>query len=90
MQNVLVFRFANTLFEPVWNFNFIDHVQITVSETVKMEGAATTTTSPAVLRDIVPKPLLQLLTMRRWRRPPASPADSCATKGQGARTPCRS
>ena len=38
VQNVLVFRFANTLFEPVWNFNFIDHVQITVSETVKMEG----------------------------------------------------
>ena len=38
VQNVLVFRFANTLFEPVWNNNFIDHVQITACETVKVEG----------------------------------------------------
>jgi len=52
VQNVLVFRFANTLFEPVWNFNFIDHVQITVSETVKMEGRGDYYDQSGVLRDM--------------------------------------
>ena len=63
VQNLLVFRFANTLFEPVWNANFIDHVQITVSETVKMEGRGDYYDKSGVLRDMFQNHLLQLLTL---------------------------
>ena len=75
VQNVLVFRFANTLFEPVWNYNYIDHVQITVSETVTSEAAATTTTSSGVLRDMFQNHLLQVLTLVAMEAPARFTAD---------------
>ena len=75
VQNVLVFRFANTLFEPVWNFNFIDHVQITVSETVKMEGRGDYYDHSGVLRDMFQNHLLQLLTMTAIEAPARFTAD---------------
>ena len=40
VQNILVFRFGNSLFEPIWNRNYIDHVEITAAETVGVEGRA--------------------------------------------------
>ena len=63
VQNLLVFRFANTLFEPVWNANFIDHVQITVGETVTMEGRGSYYDKSGVLRDMFQNHLLQLLSL---------------------------
>ncbi len=61
VQNILVFRFANGIFEPVWNRNYIDHVQITVAETLGVEHRGTYYDNAGALRDMVPNHLLQIL-----------------------------
>jgi glucose-6-phosphate 1-dehydrogenase len=75
VQNILVFRFANTLFEPVWNYNYIDHVQITVSETVAVEGRGDYYDKAGVLRDMFQNHLLQLLTLIAMEAPSRFAAD---------------
>jgi glucose-6-phosphate 1-dehydrogenase len=62
VQNLLVFRFANTIFEPVWNHNFIDHVQINVAEQVTVGSRAGYYDSAGVIRDMIQSHLLQILT----------------------------
>jgi glucose-6-phosphate 1-dehydrogenase len=71
VQNVLVLRFANSIFEPVWNRNYIDHVEITVAEAVGIEHRGKFYDSVGVLRDVFQNHVLQLLTMAAME-PPAS------------------
>ena len=71
VQNVLFFRFANSIFEPVWNRMYIDHVQITVAEALGVEGRGRFYDSVGVLRDMFQNHLLQLLALVAME-PPAS------------------
>ncbi|HVN15936.1 MAG TPA: glucose-6-phosphate dehydrogenase, partial [Anaerolineales bacterium] len=71
VQNILFTRFANTIFEPLWNRNYIDHVEITVSEKVGLEHRAGFYDGVGVLRDMFQNHLLQLLTLVAME-PPAS------------------
>jgi glucose-6-phosphate 1-dehydrogenase len=63
VQNILALRFGNTMFEPVWNANGIAHVQITVSETVGLEGRAGFYDDTGAIRDMVQNHMLQLLAL---------------------------
>ncbi len=63
VQNLLALRFANILFEPIWNANYISHVQITVAETVGLEGRVSFYDDAGALRDMVQNHMLQLLSL---------------------------
>jgi glucose-6-phosphate 1-dehydrogenase len=76
VQNILVARFANTIFEPVWNRNYIDHVQITVAEQVGLEKRAGYYDHVGVLRDMFQNHLLQLLTLVAMEPPISFNADA--------------
>ncbi|MFN0084018.1 MAG: glucose-6-phosphate dehydrogenase [Blastocatellia bacterium] len=69
VQNILVFRFGNGLFEPIWNRNYIDHVEITASETVGVEMRGGYYETSGALRDMVPNHLFQLLSLTAMEPP---------------------
>src|SRR5258706_10333531 len=63
VQNILALRFANALFEPIWNRRYIDHVQISVSETVGVEGRGGYYDQSGALRDMMPNHVMQLISL---------------------------
>jgi glucose-6-phosphate 1-dehydrogenase len=69
VQNMLALRFANGIFEPIWNRQFIDHVQITVAESIGIEGRAAFYESAGAIRDIFQNHLLQLLALTAMEPP---------------------
>jgi len=76
VQNLLVFRFANGIFEPIWNRNYIDHVQITVAETLGVEGRGPFYEKAGALRDVVQNHMMELLSFVALEPPSSFEADS--------------
>jgi glucose-6-phosphate 1-dehydrogenase len=76
VQNLMVFRFANGMFEPIWNRRYIDHVQITAAETVGVERRASYYEGAGALRDMVQNHLMQLLSLVAMEPPIAFTAES--------------
>jgi glucose-6-phosphate 1-dehydrogenase len=76
VQNVMAFRFANGIFEPIWNRRYVDNVQITVAETIGIEGRAGYYESAGAVRDVVQNHLLQLLAITAMEPPADFEADA--------------
>src|SRR5579862_7454219 len=76
VQNILAFRFANGIFEPIWNRRYIDHVQISVAETVGVEQRGGYYDQAGALRDMVPNHIMQLISLTAMEPPISFHADS--------------
>jgi len=76
VQNIMVFRFDNAIFEPIWNRRYIDHVQITNAETVGVERRGAYFDNAGTLRDMVPNHVMQLLSLTAMESPVSLEADA--------------
>lgn len=76
VQNIMVLRFANFMFEPIWNRDHIDHIQITAAETVGVEQRGKFYDTTGALRDMVPNHMFQLLAMMTMEAPNSFHADA--------------
>lgn len=80
VQNIMAFRFGNGIFEPVWNRRYVDHVQITVAETVGVEQRGGYFEHAGTLRDMVPNHIFQLITLTAMEPPVSFSADAVRTE----------
>jgi len=76
VQNILAFRFANGIFEPIWNRRYIDHIQISVAETVGVEQRGGYYDQAGALRDMVPNHIMQLISLTSMEPPISFRADA--------------
>jgi len=76
VQNLLVFRFANAIFEPLWNHKYVDHVQLTVSESIGVEGRGGYFEEAGTTRDMVQNHMFQLLCLTAMEPPVSLDADA--------------
>ena len=76
VQNIMLMRFANAIFEPLWNRDHIDHIQITVAETVGVESRAGFYEGTGAMRDMVPNHVFQLLALTAMEPPTSFAADA--------------
>ena len=76
VQNILVFRFSNGIFEPIWNRRYIDHIQITVAESVGVEERGRYYEQAGALRDMVPNHIFQLISLTAMEPPASFEADA--------------
>ncbi len=80
VQNIMMFRFGNSMFEPVWNRNYIDYVEITAAETLGVEARGAFYEETGALRDMVANHMLQLLMLTAMEPPVAFDADTVRTQ----------
>jgi glucose-6-phosphate 1-dehydrogenase len=80
VQNILVFRFGNTLFEPVWNRNYIDHVEITAAESIGIEGRGPFYEAAGALRDVLQNHVMEVLSFVAMEPPDSFAADAVRTE----------
>jgi len=76
VQNILVFRFANGIFEPIWNRNYIDHIQITAAETLGVEGRGPFYEKAGALRDVVQNHMMELMSFVAMEPPTSFEAEA--------------
>jgi glucose-6-phosphate 1-dehydrogenase len=80
VQNILVFRFANGIFEPVWNRNYIDHVEITAAESIGIEGRGPFYEGAGALRDVLQNHVMEVLSFVAMEPPDSFDADAVRTE----------